>query len=104
MDVNRKGEQIQMGRQFKAEAGDYSQDVTRFRERVPDPSDNRDLDSYLASAYAAQAEHDLNVSQVDRAGKGKAYQNIEDVCDHPGKTADSRRQHVMPDVLPRRGR
>lgn len=90
-----------MGRQFRSEGGDYPQDVTRFRERVPDPTDNKDADSHLSAAYAAQAEHDLNVSQIDRAGKEKPYQNIEDVCDHPGRTADSRAQHVMPDGFPR---
>ena len=93
-----------MSRALKAEGGDYPQDVTRFRERAPEPSDLRDGDSHLAAAYAAQAEHDLNASQVDRAGKGKAYQNIEDVCDNSGKTADKRAQHVMPDALPGRGK
>ena len=93
-----------MGRQLKAEGGDYPQDITRFRERAPEPSDLRDGDSHLAAAYAAQADHDLNTSQVDRAGKQRPYQNIQDVCDNPGKTADKRTQHVMPDALPGRGR
>jgi hypothetical protein len=64
----------------------------------------RDGDSHRAAQYAAAAEHELNTSQVDRAGRQRPYQNITDVCDNPGKTADSRTQHVVPDVLPGRGK
>ena len=91
-----------MGRQFRVERGDYPQDVTRFRERVPEAiADNKDADSHVAASLAAQAEHDLHVSQIDRAGKQKPYQNIADLVPHPGRTADSRSQHVMPDEFPR---
>src|SRR5215469_18321430 len=93
-----------MARQLRVEGGDYPIDVTSFRGRAPEPSDLRDGDSHLAAAYAAQADHDLNTSQVDRAGKQKPYQNIEDVCDNPGKTSDPQTQHTMPDALPRRGK
>ena len=46
-----------------------------------------------------------NLSQIDRAGRQKPYQNITDVSDDPGKTSDKRTQHTRAsDVLPRQGR
>lgn len=91
-----------MGRQFRSEGGDYPQDVTRFRERVPEAiADNKDADSHAAANLAAQAELDLHHSQIDRAGREKPYQDITDTVPHPGRTADSRSQHVMPDEFPR---
>jgi len=93
-----------MGRQFKSEPGDYGQDPTRFRERVPEPADKRDGDNPLAAAKAAEYEHNLHLSQIDRAGAGKPYLNITDVCNNPGRTSDPRTQHTMPDELPRGGK